>query len=340
MIKKSDYFYELPEELIAQTPLDRRDESRLMVIDRKKNSVEHKVFKNLMEYLEPGDTLVLNETKVMPARLYGSRLGREEKIEVLLLNRVEDSWECIVKPGKKMKVGSVVNFSDLMTGEVVDVKDDGNRIIKFFFDGIFEEILDKLGEMPLPPYIHEKLEDKNRYQTVYAKEVGSAAAPTAGLHFTEELIDKLKDYGIKFAYLTLHVGLGTFRPVKEEDVLKHHMHEEFYSLDADNAIVINECKSQGKRVISVGTTSTRTLESIFKKHGKITSDSDYTDIFIYPGFEFKVIDGLITNFHLPESTLLMLISAFYNREEILKAYSEAIKLNYRFFSFGDAMFIY
>lgn len=340
MIKKSDYYYNLPEELIAQTPIERRDESRLMVIDRASDSLKHDKFKNIENYLSPGDTLVLNDTKVMPARLYGSRIGKEEEIEVLLLNRVEDAWECIVRPGKKMKVGSVVNFSDVMTGEVISIKDDGNRIIKFTFDGIFEEVLDKLGEMPLPPYIHEKLKDRDRYQTVYAREVGSAAAPTAGLHFTRDLLEDLKRKGINIAYLTLHVGLGTFRPVKEDNVLNHHMHEEYYYLDEANAKIIIDTKNSGGRIISVGTTSTRTLESIYKKHGKIIADSGYTDIFIYPGFEFNVIDGLITNFHLPESTLLMLISAFYDREKILGAYEVATMEKYRFFSFGDAMFIY
>lgn len=340
MIKKSDYYYELPEELIAQTPILKRDESKLFVLNRSNGNMEHRVFTDIEEYLSPGDTLVLNDTKVMPARLFGSRFGKEEKIEVLLLKRINDAWECIVRPGKKMKVGSVVNFSDLMVGEVIDILEDGNRIIKFNYEGIFEEILDKLGEMPLPPYIHEKLEDKDRYQTVYAREVGSAAAPTAGLHFTKDLMERLKQKGVEFAYVTLHVGLGTFRPVKEENVLNHHMHEEYYSLDEKNAEIINRAKAMGKRVISVGTTSTRTLESVYKKNGKICADSGYTDIFIYPGFEFNVIDALITNFHLPESTLLMLISAFYDREKILEAYSEAIKEEYRFFSFGDAMFIY
>lgn len=340
MIKKSDYYYELPEELIAQTPILKRDESKLFVLNRSNGNMEHRVFTDIEEYLSPGDTLVLNDTKVMPARLFGSRFGKEEKIEVLLLKRINDAWECIVRPGKKMKVGSVVNFSDLMVGEVIDILEDGNRIIKFNYEGIFEEILDKLGEMPLPPYIHEKLEDKDRYQTVYAREVGSAAAPTAGLHFTKDLMERLKQKGVEFAYVTLHVGLGTFRPVKEENVLNHHMHEEYYSLDEKNAEIINRAKAMGKRVISVGTTSTRTLESVYKKNGKICADSGYTDIFIYPGFEFNVIDALITNFHLPESTLLILISAFYDREKILEAYSEAIKEEYRFFSFGDAMFIY
>lgn len=340
MTDKKDFYYELPKELIAQTPIEKRDESRLMVIDRKNDKIEHKKFKDIIDYLNPGDTLVINETKVIPARLFGHRKDKEEKIEVLLLTRSGDSWECLVKPGKKMKIGTEVIFSDRLKCKVEEIKEDGNRIIKFDYDGIFEEILDELGEMPIPPYIHEKLKDKDRYQTVYAKELGSAAAPTAGLHFTKDLIESLKEKKINFAKLTLHVGLGTFRPVSEEKIEDHKMHSEFYYLDEKNAKIINDCKNSGHRVISVGTTSTRTLESIYKKNGKIKADSGWTDIFIYPGFQYKAIDGLITNFHLPESTLIMLVSAFYNREKILKAYEEAVKEKYRFFSFGDAMFLY
>lgn len=330
----------MPEELIAQTPIEKRDHSRLLVVDRKNNEISHKIFTDIIDYLKPGDTLVLNETKVMPARIYGHRENKDESIEVLLLKREKDQWESLVKPGKKMKIGTEIIFSDRLSGKVIDIKDDGQRIIEFYYDGIFEEILDELGEMPLPPYIQEKLEDKNRYQTIYAKDYGSSAAPTAGLHFTEELINSLKEKGIKIAKVTLHVGLGTFRPVKVEDVNNHKMHEESYFITKENADIINDSIDNGDRIIAVGTTSIRTLESVYQKHGKITKDSGSTDIFIYPGYEFKVVDGLITNFHLPESTLLMLISAFWTKDDIFRVYEEAIKEKYKFFSFGDAMFIY
>lgn len=330
----------MPEELIAQTPIEKRDHSRLLVVDRKNNEISHKIFTDIIDYLKPGDTLVLNETKVMPARIYGHRKNKDESIEVLLLKREKDQWESLVKPGKKMKIGTEIIFSDRLSGKVIDIKDDGQRIIEFYYDGIFEEILDELGEMPLPPYIQEKLEDKNRYQTIYAKDYGSSAAPTAGLHFTEELINSLKEKGIKIAKVTLHVGLGTFRPVKVEDVNNHKMHEESYFITKENADIINDSIDNGDRIIAVGTTSIRTLESVYQKHGKITKDSGSTDIFIYPGYEFKVVDGLITNFHLPESTLLMLISAFWTKDDIFRVYEEAIKEKYKFFSFGDAMFIY
>lgn len=340
MLKKSDFYFDLPNELIAQTPIKKRDESRLLVIDKSKDKVEHKNFRDVLSYLEPGDTLVLNETKVMPGRIFGNRVGKEESIEVLLLKREGDFWETLVKPGKKMKIGAVIEFSNILQGEVVDIKEDGLRIIKFSYNGIFEEILEKIGHMPLPPYIHEKLEDKSRYQTIYAKDYGSSAAPTAGLHFTEELLGEARKRGINIAKLTLHVGLGTFRPVKEENVLDHKMHEENYYLDKENAKIINETIKRGNKVIAVGTTSVRTLESIFQKMDKICEDSGSTDIFIYPGYDFKVVNGIITNFHLPESTLLMLISAFWSREQVLEVYKEAICEKYRFFSFGDAMFIF
>lgn len=340
MLKKSDFYFELPPELIAQTPIEKRDESRLLVINKEKEKIEHKKFRNIIDYLSLGDTLVINETKVMPGRIYGKRPGKEESIEVLLLKREGDIWDTLVKPGKKMKIGTEIEFSDNLKGTVVDIKEDGLRRIEFVYSGIFEEILDEIGQMPLPPYIHEKLEDKSRYQTVYAKDYGSSAAPTAGLHFTKDVINDLEKKGINIAKLTLHVGLGTFRPVKEDNILDHKMHEEYYYLSEDNAEIINETINRGKKIIAVGTTSVRTLESIYKKHDKIISDSGSTDIFIYPGYEFKVIDGLVTNFHLPESTLLMLISAFWDREKILSVYQEAINERYRFFSFGDAMFIY
>ncbi len=340
MLKKSDFYFELPPELIAQTPIEKRDESRLLVINKEKEKIEHKKFRNIIDYFSLGDTLVINETKVMPGRIYGKRPGKEESIEVLLLKREGDIWDTLVKPGKKMKIGTEIEFSDNLKGTVVDIKEDGLRRIEFVYSGIFEEILDKIGQMPLPPYIHEKLEDKSRYQTVYAKDYGSSAAPTAGLHFTKDVINDLEKKGINIAKLTLHVGLGTFRPVKEDNILDHKMHEEYYYLSEDNAEIINETINRGKKIIAVGTTSVRTLESIYKKHDKIISDSGSTDIFIYPGYKFKVIDGLVTNFHLPESTLLMLISAFWDREKILSVYQEAINERYRFFSFGDAMFIY
>lgn len=338
-MKKSDFNYNLPEELIAQHPIINRDQSRLMVLNRQDNTIQHKHFKDLVDFLNPGDCLVINETKVMPARLYGHRPGKEEMIEVLLLNNTEKKWETLVKPGRKMKIGTEIIFSERLCGKVIDITDDGNRIIELEFDGILEEILDELGEMPLPPYIREKLQDKDRYQTVYAHNYGSAAAPTAGLHFTEDLLKELENKGIKIAKLTLHVGLGTFRPVKEDEIEDHKMHKEHYTLDEKNANIINDTKSKGNKVYAVGTTSVRTLESICKKFNHIQADQDDTDIFIYPGYKFMAVDGLITNFHLPESTLLMLVSAFYDRDRIIEAYEEAIKEKYRFFSFGDAMLI-
>lgn len=340
MIKKSDFNFSLPEEFIAQTPIKNRDESRLLIAQRANNKIIHKNFKDIIDYLNPGDTLVINETKVMPARIYGHRKNKNENIEVLLLNRNSDNWEALVKPGKKMKIGTEIIFSNKLSGEVIDIKEDGQRIIKMSYDGIFEEILDELGHMPLPPYIHQELKDKNRYQTIYAKDYGSAAAPTAGLHFTDELIKKLKNKKINIAKLTLHVGLGTFRPVKEDNLLNHKMHEESYFITKENAKLINQAIQSNNRIIAVGTTSVRTLESIYKKLGKISEDSGTTDIFIYPGYDFNVVDGIITNFHLPESTLLMLISAFWNRKDVLEVYEAAIREEYRFFSFGDAMFIY
>lgn len=336
-----DYYYDLPEELIAQDPLEDRSSSRLMVLDKNTGRIEHRIFKDITRYLNAGDCLVINDTKVLPARLYGSKVGTDAKIEVLLLKRKEnDVWETLVKPGKKCKPGTVISFGDgILTGEVIDVVEEGNRLIKFHYEGIFEEVLDRLGEMPLPPYITHKLKDKNRYQTVYAKYEGSAAAPTAGLHFTEELLDKIKEMGVKIAHVTLHVGLGTFRPVKVENILEHHMHSEFYMVDEKDAEIINEARANGGRVIAVGTTSTRTLETVTDEQGIVHAGSGWTQIFIYPGYQFKAIDCLITNFHLPESTLLMLVSALAGRENVLKAYEEAVKERYRFFSFGDAMLI-
>lgn len=336
-----DFDYYLPEELIAQDPLEDRSSSRLMVLDKKTGEVKHKVFKDIIDYLMPGDCIVLNNTKVIPARLYGAKEGTNAKIEVLLLKRKEnDIWETLVKPGKKAKPGTRIIFGDgILVGEVVDIVEEGNRLIKFYYDGIFEEILDQLGQMPLPPYITHELKDKNRYQTVYAKYDGSAAAPTAGLHFTKELLDKVKEKGVDIAEVTLHVGLGTFRPVKVENVLDHHMHSEFYMVSQEAADKINLAKKNGHRIISVGTTSTRTLESAADENGYLKETSGWTDIFIYPGYKFKVIDGLITNFHLPQSTLVMLVSALAGRENVLNAYEEAVKEKYRFFSFGDAMYI-
>ncbi len=336
-----DFYYDLPQELIAQDPLEDRSSSRLMVLDRKTGEVEHKVFKDIVEYLKPGDCLVINNTKVIPARLYGVKEGTLAKIEILLLKRREnDIWETLVKPGKKCKPGTKIIFGDgLLTGEVIDVVDEGNRLIQFHYEGIFEEILEQLGQMPLPPYITHQLKDKNRYQTVYAKYEGSAAAPTAGLHFTPELLQQVRDMGVEIAEVTLHVGLGTFRPVKETDVLKHHMHSEFYQITQSEADKINHAKASGHRVIAVGTTSTRTLEAASDENGFLTEKSGWTEIFIYPGYQFKVIDALITNFHLPESTLVMLVSALAGREHVLAAYETAVAEKYRFFSFGDAMFI-
>lgn len=336
-----DFDYDLPEELIAQDPLEDRSSSRLMVLDKKTGEVSHHIFKEIIKYLRPGDCLVLNNTKVIPARLYGVKEGTMAKIEILLLKRKQnDVWETLVKPGKKAKPGTKIIFGDgILTGEVIDVVDDGNRLIQFFYDGIFEEILDKLGQMPLPPYITHQLKDKNRYQTVYAKYDGSAAAPTAGLHFTKELLNEVKEKGVDIAEVTLHVGLGTFRPVKVDNVLDHHMHSEFYMVSQEAADKINNAKKNGGRIISVGTTSTRTLESAADENGMLHECSGWTDIFIYPGYKFKVIDCLITNFHLPQSTLVMLVSALAGREHILSAYKKAVEEKYRFFSFGDAMFI-
>ena len=338
---KSDYYYDLPEELIAQDPLKDRSTSKLMVLDKKTGELSHHHFYEIIDYLEKGDTLVLNNTKVIPARLYGTKEETGAVIEILLLKRLEDNcYEALVKPGKKARVGCRLSFGDgILKAEVVDILEEGNRKIRFEYEGIFEEILDKLGEMPLPPYIHHKLEDRNRYQTVYAKVEGSAAAPTAGLHFTPELLEKIKEKGVNIAYVTLHVGLGTFRPVKEENLLNHHMHSEYYEVSEETAKLVNETKANGHKVICVGTTSVRTVESSSKELNTLLPGSGDTEIFIYPGYEFKIPDGLITNFHLPESTLLMLVSAMAGRENILNAYSEAIKEKYRFFSFGDAMLI-
>ena len=338
-MKTKDFYYDLPKELIAQHPEEKRDHSRLLVLDKKTGEMEHKHFYDIKDYLKKGDLLVLNDTKVMPARIYGHREGKEEKIEFLLLNHKGDIWECLSKPGKKAKLGTKIIFSDKLSAEVVDISDDGSRFLKFEYEGIFEEILDELGEMPLPPYITEKLEDKNRYQTVYAREEGSAAAPTAGLHFTKELLQELSDMGVEICYITLHVGLGTFRPVKVENVDEHEMHSEFYVMTKEVADKINAAKERGSRVIAVGTTSVRTVESIADENGRVCEKSGFTNIFIYPPYKFKCIDALITNFHLPESTLLMLVSSLSSREIILKAYEEAVKERYRFFSFGDAMFI-
>ncbi len=341
MMKLSDFNYNLPEELIAQDPLEKRDNSRLMVLHRETGEIEHKHFYDVIDYLNPGDCLVVNNTRVIPARLMGVKEETGASIEVLLLKRKEEKvWETLVKPGKKARVGARISFGDgLLVGEVIDIVEEGNRLIRFEYDGIFEEILDQLGQMPLPPYITHQLQDKNRYQTVYAKYDGSAAAPTAGLHFTEELLEKIQAKGIRIAKVTLHVGLGTFRPVKEENVLDHHMHSEFYIVDEEAARVINETKASGGRVISVGTTSTRTLETVAEPDGHIPVKSGWTDIFIYPGYQFKAVDCLITNFHLPESTLIMLVSALADRETILHAYEVAVQERYRFFSFGDAMMI-
>jgi S-adenosylmethionine:tRNA ribosyltransferase-isomerase len=340
-MRLNDFYYELPEELIAQDPLLKRSDSRLMVLNREKGSIEHRHFSDILDYLNPGDCLVINDTKVIPARLMGVKEETGAAIEVLLLKRHDDkTWETLVKPGKKARPGAVISFGDgRLKGEVVDIVDEGNRLIRFSYDGIFEEILDELGQMPLPPYITHKLEDKNRYQTVYAKHNGSAAAPTAGLHFTEELLEAVKEKGVNIARVTLHVGLGTFRPVKVDNILEHHMHSEFYMIDESAADTINTTKENGGRIIAVGTTSTRTLETVADENGRVRACSGWTDIFIYPGYEFKAVDCLITNFHLPESTLLMLVSALYDREKILEAYKVAVEEKYRFFSFGDAMMI-
>ena len=338
---KSDFYFDLPEEQIAQDPLEDRSSSRLMVLNKKTGEVTHKVFRDIIDYLREGDCLVLNNTKVIPARLMGTKADTGAAIEVLLLKRHEnDVWETLVKPGKKARIGAVISFGDgILTGEVIDIVDEGNRLIKFTYEGIFEEVLDRLGEMPLPPYITHKLQDKNRYQTVYAKYDGSAAAPTAGLHFTNDLLKKVEEKGVKIAYVTLHVGLGTFRPVKEDNLINHHMHSEFYQVSQEAADIINNTKAAGGRVICVGTTSCRTIESAADENGKVIAGSDSTEIFIYPGYKFKVLDNLITNFHLPESTLIMLVSALAGRENVLNAYNVAVKEKYRFFSFGDAMFL-
>ncbi len=340
-MKKEDFYFDLPEELIAQDPLEDRSSSRLLVLDKESGDVSHHVFRDVIDYLNEGDCLVINDTKVLPARLIGSRVGTEAKIEVLLLKRMEnDTWETLVKPGKKAKVGTRISFGDgLLIGEVVDVVEEGNRLIRFEYKGIFEEILDQLGQMPLPPYITHQLQDKNRYQTVYAKHTGSAAAPTAGLHFTPELLKKIEEKGVNIARVTLHVGLGTFRPVKVENILEHHMHSEFYQIDEEAAEKINRAKDNGNRVICVGTTSCRTVESAADENGRLRACSGWTEIFIYPGYRFKVLDDLITNFHLPESTLVMLVSALAGRENVMNAYQKAIGEKYRFFSFGDAMLI-
>ena len=339
-MKLTEFDYNLPEELIAQTPVEPRNSSRLMVLDPVDETIEHRHFYDLKEYLEPGDTLIFNDTRVMPARLLGWREGTGGKVEVFLLRRIDgDTWETLVKPGRKARVGQVVRFSDELTCTVQDSTDFGGRIVKFHYEGIFEEILDRLGETPLPPYIHEKLEDSERYQTVYSREKGSAAAPTAGLHFTKEQMAELKDMGVNLGFVTLHVGLGTFRPVSVDNIEEHVMHKEYYSISQETADLIKATKAAGKRVIAVGTTSIRTLESAATSVGEINGRTDWTNIFIYPGYEFKIVDGIITNFHLPKSTLIMLISAFAGREFVLKAYETAVEEKYRFFSFGDAMMI-
>ena len=340
-MKTSDFYYDLPQELIAQDPLEDRSSSRLMHLSLKDGSIEHRHFTDVLDYMEEGDCLVINDTKVIPARLYGHKEETGALIEILLLKRREnDIWECLVKPGKKARPGAKITFGNgILKGEIIDVVDEGNRLIQFHYEGIFEEILDQLGQMPLPPYITHQLKDKNRYQTVYAKYDGSAAAPTAGLHFTKELLEKVKEMGVDIAEVTLHVGLGTFRPVKVDNVLEHHMHSEFYMVSAEAAEKVNRTKANGGRVISVGTTSTRTLESAADENGILHETSGWTEIFIYPGYKFKVIDGLITNFHLPQSTLVMLVSALAGREHVLHAYEIAVKEKYRFFSFGDAMLI-
>ncbi|MCI2900573.1 tRNA preQ1(34) S-adenosylmethionine ribosyltransferase-isomerase QueA [Staphylococcus hominis] len=336
-----EFDYHLPESLIAQTPLKNRDQSRLLVLGRKTGNIAHKHFTDIMDYFEPGDTLVLNDTRVMPARLFGLKEETGAKVEMLMLTRIEDNdWEVLLKPAKRIKVGNTLSFGNgKIIAECIKELEQGGRIMRLHYEGILEERLDELGEMPLPPYIKERLDDPDRYQTVYAKENGSAAAPTAGLHFTDELLQKIKDKGVNIAFITLHVGLGTFRPVSVEDINDHEMHSEYYQMTKETADILNKTKENGHRIISVGTTSTRTLETIRRDHEQFVATSGWTDIFIYPGFEYKAIDGLITNFHLPKSTLVMLVSAFSSREYILNAYKEAVKLKYRFFSFGDAMLI-
>ncbi|MBU9725050.1 tRNA preQ1(34) S-adenosylmethionine ribosyltransferase-isomerase QueA [Diplocloster modestus] len=336
-----EFDFDLPQELIAQDPLEDRAGSRLLVLDKETGEVEHRMFRDILSFLHPGDCLVINDTKVIPARLMGNKVGTEAGIEVLLLKRREnDVWETLVKPGKKARVGAEISFGDgILTGKVIGVEEEGNRLIQFSYEGIFEEILDQLGQMPLPPYITHELKDKNRYQTVYAKHEGSAAAPTAGLHFTTELLEQIERAGVLIAHVTLHVGLGTFRPVKVDNILEHHMHSEFYRIEQEEADKINAAKAGGGKVIAVGTTSCRTLESAADESGLLKSGSGWTDIFIYPGYQFKILDALITNFHLPKSTLIMLVSALAGREYVLHAYEEAVQERYRFFSFGDAMYI-
>ncbi|WP_346907846.1 tRNA preQ1(34) S-adenosylmethionine ribosyltransferase-isomerase QueA [Faecalicatena orotica] len=340
-MKTSDFYYDLPEELIAQDPLEDRSGSRLLVLDKETGEIKHRMFRDITEYLRPGDCMVINDTKVIPARLIGSKIGTDAKIEVLLLKRKEnDVWETLVKPGRKAKPGTRISFGDgLLVGEVINVVEEGNRLIHFEYEGIFEEILDRLGQMPLPPYITHQLQDRDRYNTVYAVHEGSAAAPTAGLHFTPELLEEIQEKGIEIARVTLHVGLGTFRPVKVDDVTEHHMHSEFYQIDEEAAGKINRAKDNGGRVVCVGTTSCRTIESAADENGRLKACSGWTEIFIYPGYQFKILDCLITNFHLPESTLIMLVSALAGKEHVLAAYEEAVKERYRFFSFGDAMLI-
>lgn len=340
-MKTSDFYFDLPENLIAQVPIKDRTSSKLMVLDKNTGEINHKIFKDVIDYLNEGDCLVLNNTRVIPARLIGEKIETGGKIEFLLLKRTEeDVWQALVKPGKRAKVGAKFSFGNgKLIGEVVGLSDEGSRLIKFYYEGIFEQVLDELGNMPLPPYITERLEEKERYQTVYSKHNGSAAAPTAGLHFTNELLDKIKQKGVEIAFVTLHVGLGTFRPVKVENVLEHEMHSEFYTIEKEEADKINKAKLNGKNVICVGTTSCRTVESVADENGLLKESSGFTNIFIYPGYKFKVVDKLITNFHLPESTLIMLVSAICGKENVLNAYNEAIKQNYRFFSFGDAMII-
>lgn len=339
-MKTEDFNYLLPEEMIAQFPLKDRDYSKLLVLDKKSGNIEHKHFYDICEYFNAGDVLVLNDTRVLPARIFGNRPKKDEKIEVLLLSKQSDDiWECLVRPGKKMKIGTIIEFSNILKGEVLDITESGERIIKFTYDGIFENILDEVGIIPLPPYIHEKLEDKERYQTIYSKYKGSVAAPTAGLHFTEELLKKIREKGVKTVYLTLHVGLGTFRPVKEDNIEDHIMHTEIYNVPEETIDVIKKAKESGNKIFAVGTTSVRTLESLSHSDTGFKVGYGDTNIFIYPGFEFKIVDVLITNFHLPKSTLLMLVSAFSDREKVLNAYEEAKKNDYRFFSFGDAMLL-
>ncbi|WP_296141426.1 tRNA preQ1(34) S-adenosylmethionine ribosyltransferase-isomerase QueA [uncultured Anaerococcus sp.] len=340
-MKTDDFDYYLPEELIAQHPAEKRDHARLLVLDKKTGEKEDKYFYDIIDYLNPGDVLVMNDTRVIPARLFGHREDKEESIEVFLLHNIEGkTWECLVRPGKKMKIGTKIIFSEELSAEVKDIKKDGNRVIEFFYEGIFNEILDRLGNMPLPPYIKEELDEPEEYQTVYSKNPGSVAAPTAGLHFTKELLNQIEQKGIKLAYLTLNVGLGTFRPVSVEDVNDHKMHSEFYTISQETADIINQAHANGKRVIATGTTTIRTLETVFKNKGELTADSGWTDIFIYPGFEYKVVDALITNFHLPKSTLVMLVAALTSKDMILDTYRYAVEEKYRFFSFGDAMFIH